>query len=424
MYLCYFYSYLIKNMKRQIYQILFSVRPNLKKKRKNDNRLLLNLYFCTMITKIKEVTTRKDLRAFVHFPNQLYKGNPYYVPQIESMDRDTLTPEKNHAFEVCESKYWLAYNEKGEVVGRVAGIINRKYNEKKGEKLCRFGWMDFIDDREVSKALIDIVERYAKEKGMDTISGPMGFLEFDPAGVLVEGFDKLPTAYGKYNAPYYEKHLIDLGYAKDADYVEYLIKVPEVIPERYERMAQLVSVKNSLHQAVFRNRKELEPYLDGVFRCLNSAYAKLHGFSELSPGQCDDLKKQFLTNINVDYVSIVLDSDDQVVGFGVALPSLSKAMQKAKGSLFPFGWMHMLNALKQNDTIDLLLIAIDEKYKNKGVNAMIFDNFAKGITKNGIKYIESTRELEDNTSVQNLWRYLEHDLTKRARTYIKHLEGE
>ena len=374
-----------------------------------------------MIAKIKEVNTRKELKAFVHFPNALYKNNPVYVPQIESMDLDTLTPEKNHAFEVCESKYWLAYDEKGTVVGRVAGIINRKYNEKAGRKICRFGWIDFIDDRNVSKALIDTIERYAKEKGMDTINGPMGFLEFDPAGVLVEGFDKLPTPYGKYNAPYYEKHLTELGYAKDADYVEYLIKVPEVIPDRYERMAQLVSVKNGLHQAEFHNRAELHPYLDGLFRCLNSAYAALHGFSDLSEGQCEDLKKQFLTNINVDYVSIVLDADEQVVGFGVALPSLAKAMQKAKGSLFPFGWLHMLKALKHNDTIDLLLIAIDEKYKNKGVNAMIFHKFAQGITKNGIKFIESTRELEDNTSVQNLWRYLEHDLIKRARTYIKQI---
>ena len=374
-----------------------------------------------MITKIKEVATRKELNAFVHFPNVLYKCNPYYVPQIESMDRDTLTPGKNHAFEVCEGKYWLAYGERGDVVGRVAGIINRKYNEKTGEKICRFGWIDFVDDHDVSKALIDTVEGYAKEKGMNVMSGPMGFLEFDAAGILVEGFDKLPTAYGKYNAPYYEEHLTALGYKKDADYVEYLIKVPEVIPDRYERMAQLVSVKNSLHQAVFRNRAELEPYLDGVFKCLNSAYSQLHGFSELSPGQCEDLKKQFVTNINVDYVSVVLDADEHVVGFGVALPSLSKAMQKANGSLFPFGWIHMLRAFKQNDTIDLLLIAIDEKYKNKGVNAMIFHKFAEGITKNGIKYIESTRELEDNTSVQNLWRYLEHDLTKRARTYIKQL---
>lgn len=392
------------------------------KNQKNEPLNFINPYFCAMI-RIKEVATRKDLKAFVHFPNVLYKNNPYYVPQIESMDRDTLTSGKNHAFEVCEAKYWLAYNDKGEIVGRVAGIINRQYNKQTGEKICRFGWIDFIDDREVSKALMDTVEQYGKDNGMEEMSGPMGFLEFDLAGVLVEGFDKLPTAYGKYNAPYYEEHLVTLGYTKETDYVEYLIKVPDVIPERYARMAELVSVKNSLRQAPFSNRAELEPYLDGVFKCLNNAYAGLHGFSELSPGQCEDLKKQFVTNINVDYVSIVLDQEDEVVGFGVALPSLSKAMQKAKGSLFPFGWLHMMKALKQNDTIDLLLIAIDEKYKNKGVNAMIFHKFAQGITKNGIKYIESTRELEDNTSVQNLWRYLEHNLTKRARTYFKRINN-
>ena len=381
---------------------------------------LIKPYFCKMFT-IKEVTTKKALRAFVHFPNALYKGNPCYVPQIESMDRDTLNPAKNHAFEVCEGKYWLAYDEKDEVVGRVAGIINRKYNEKTGEKACRFGWIDFIDNQEVSKALMDAVEQYAKEKGMDTMSGPMGFLEFDAAGVLVEGFDQLPTAYGKYNAPYYEQHLLDLGYAKDVDFVEYRILVPEVIPERYARMSQLVSIKNDLHEAPVRSRSELAPYLDGVIKCLNSAYMQLHGFTELSKGQWDDLKKQFLGNVDVDYVSIILDAEEQVVAFGVGLPSLAKAMQKANGSLFPFGWIPMLKALRQNDTIDLLLIAIDEKYKNKGVNAMIFHKFAQGITKNGIKYIESTRELEDNTSVQNLWHYLEHTLTKRARTYKKHI---
>ena len=374
-----------------------------------------------MTVTIKEVTTKKDLKAFVHFPNELYKGNPNYVPQIESMDCDILMPEKNHAFEVCEGKYWLAYDEKGTVVGRVAGIINQSYNEKTGERICRFGWIDFIDDHSVSEALMQTVESYAREKGMETMNGPMGFLEFDAAGVLVEGFDQLPTAYGKYNAPYYEQHFKDLGYTKDVDFVEYRILVPEVIPERYARMSQLVSIKNDLHEAPFRNRTELEPYLDGIFKCLNRAYSNLHGFTELSQGQCDDLKKQFLGNVNVDYVSVILNADEQVMAFGVGLPSLAKAMQKAKGSLFPFGWIHLLKALRKNDTLDLLLIAIDEKYKNKGLNAMIFHKFAQGITKNGIKYIESTRELEDNTSVQNLWHYLEHTLTKRARTYKKQI---
>lgn len=375
--------------------------------------------FENMKITIKEVTTKKALREFVHFPNELYKDNPYYVPQIESMDRDTLTPTKNHAFEVCEGKYWLAYDERGNIVGRVAGIINRSYNEKTGEKICRFGWIDFIDDHDVSKALMGTVEAYAREKGMEKLCGPMGFLEFDAAGILVEGFDRLPTAYGKYNDPYYENHLTAMGYQKDVDFVEYLIKVPEVIPERYARAAKIVAEKHQLHEAPIQSRKDIDPYLDDLFHCLNSAYSKLHGFSELSPGQCEDLRKQFLGNINIDYLSIILDNTDRVVAFGVALPSLSKAMQKAKGRMFPLGWYHLLKALEKNDTIDLLLIAIDEHYQNKGVNAMIFHKFAQGIVKNGVKYIESTRELEGNTQVQNLWHYLEHDLVKRARTYVK-----
>lgn len=370
---------------------------------------------------IKEVRTKSDLRKFVHFPNVLYKDNPYYVPQIESMDRDTLTPSKNHAFEICEGKYWLAYDEKGHVVGRVAGIINRSYNEKVGEKICRFGWIDFIDDRSVSEALMKTVENYAKENGLDIVSGPTGFLEFDAAGVLVDGFDQLPTAYGKFNDPYYEYHLWALGYQKEIDFVEYRILVPEVIPDRYARMAKIVSDKYGLHQAPLLKHSDIKNYLDGLFQCMNAAYSNLHGFSELTPGQCADLKKQFLSNVSVDFLSIILDANDQVVAFGVALPSLSKAMQKAKGSLFPFGFIHLLKALKHNDTIDLLLIAIDEQYQSKGVNAMIFDKFAKGITKNGIKYIESTRELEDNTNVQNLWNHLEHHIHKRARVYRKNI---
>ena len=369
---------------------------------------------------IKEVKTKRDLRKYVHFPNALYKGNPYYVPQIESMDRDTLMPSRNHAFEICEGKYWLAYDENGHIVGRVAGIINRNYNEKVGEKICRFGWIDFIDDRAVSEALMKTVENYAKEKGLDIVSGPTGFLEFDAAGVLVDGFDQLPTAYGKYNAPYYEDHLLALGYQKEIDFVEYRILVPELIPDRYARMTKIVSEKYGLRQAPLHKHSDIKKYLDGLFQCMNAAYSKLHGFSELTEGQCEDLKKQFLSNVSVDFLSIILDANDKVVAFGVALPSLSKAMQKAKGSLFPFGFVHLLKALKHNDTIDfLLLIAIDERYQNKGLNAMIFDKFVKGIRKNGIKYIESTRELEDNTNVQNLWKHLEHHIHKRARVYKK-----
>ncbi len=370
---------------------------------------------------VKEVKTKKDLRAFVHFPNELYKDNSYYVPQIESMDRDTLTPAKNHAFEVCEGRYWLAYDESGRVVGRVAGIINHRYNEKTGERICRFGWIDFVDDRSVSEALVRAVEGYAREKGMEVVSGPVGLLEFDVAGVLVEGFDQTPTAYGKYNAPYYEAHLLELGYQKEVDFVEYRIRVPESLPERYLHASELVSQKYGLRQAVLKNRRDIRPHIDGVFRCLNAAYSQLHGFSELSPGQCKDLEKQFLNNVNVDYLSIILDKSGEVVAFGLALPSLSEAMKRADGRLFPFGFVHILNALRKNDTVDMLLVAIDEKYRNTGAVAMLFDKIAEGIFKNGIQYIESTRELEENAPVQNLWHPFEHTLHKRARVYRKRM---
>lgn len=371
---------------------------------------------------IKEVTDKKGLKSFVRFPNELYAGNRYYVPQIESMEIDTLTPEKNRAFEVCEGKYWLALDDNGKVVGRIAGIINHKYNQKVGSRICRFGWIDFIESQEVVSALLAKVEEYARSKGMDVVEGPVGFLEFDISGVLVEGFDQVPTAYGKYNYPYYEPLILKEGYAKETDFVEYRITVPDNI-DRYVRFAEMVADRYNLKQAEFSSKKELvRKYADGIFEVMNSCYANLHGFSELSPAQCEDLKDQFLPNLNLDYVSVILDKNDKVIGFGVTLPSLSLALQKAKGHMFPFGFIHILRALRKNDTIDALLIAILEEYQDKGVNAMIISRIGEGMHRNGIKYVESTRELEDNHNVQNLWGRFEHHLHKRARIYVKHLK--
>ena len=371
---------------------------------------------------IKQVTDRKELRRFAKFPNDLYRGNKFFVPQIVSMDMDTFDPRKNRAFEVCEGEYWLALDETGKVVGRIAGIINHKYNDKVGQKICRFGWIDFIDSQEVASALLAKVEEYARNKGMDFVEGPVGFLEFDVAGVLVDGFDQIPTAYGKYNDPYYEPRILKEGYTKSTDFVEYLITVPENV-DRYIKLGELVGERYGFRQGEFKNKKELvRKYVDGIFSCLNRCYSPLHGFSELTPAQCEDLKNQFISNLQLDFVSVVVDKDDNVIGFGITLPSLSKALQKANGSLFPFGFIHILRALKKNDTIDALLIAILPEYQDKGVNSMIFSKIGGGMIKHGIKYVESTRELEDNHSVQNIWGRFEHHLHKRARVYIKSLK--
>ena len=374
-----------------------------------------------MAVSIKEVRTKRDLRQFAKFPNVLYKNNKYYVPQLISMDMATFSPKKNRAFEVCEGKYWLAYKD-DELVGRVAGIINHKYNRKVGQNICRFGWIDFTNDPEVVHALLDTVESYARANGMNVVEGPVGFLEFDVAGVLVDGFDQYPTAYGKYNDPYYEPLILAEGYKKETDYVEFRVTVPENI-DRYEKLSKLIGERLGLHEATFKNKKDLvRKYADGIFGVLNHAYSSLHGFSELSQAQCEDLKKEFLPQLILDYVSVIVDKDDKVVAFGITLPSLSKALIKAKGHLFPFGWYHILHALKHNDTIDALLVAISDEYKDKGVNAMLIAKMGIGYHKHGIKYLESTRELESNMAVQNMWGHFERKLHKRARVYIKEIQ--
>ena len=370
---------------------------------------------------IKEATTAKERRQFVHFPNEMYKDNAYYVPTLEKADLDALDRRKNHAFEFCEGKYWLALDEKGRIVGRIAGIINRQYNEKTGVDFARFGFMDFIDDNDVVDALFDTVEAWGREKGMKVMNGPLGFLEFDASGVLVMGFDELPTAYGKYNFPYYEPQLLRRGYVKDTDWVEYSVKMPDDIDTWFSRPAKLISQRYHLHQADIGSKKQMVSYFPQCARVLNETYRNIHGFSELSEGQVEDLIHQFVPNLNTDFVSIILDEKDEVVAFGISMPSLSKAMQKCHGKLFPFGWCHILHAIQHNDTLDLLLIGISEPYQGKGLNALIFDKVAPAIKHYGIRYLETTRELEENNSVQNMWNRFETRLHKRARCYTKEL---
>lgn len=371
---------------------------------------------------VKEVTNKRDLRKFVCFPNQLYADNKYYVPQLVSADMNTFSRKKNRAFDVCDGKFWIATDEKGKMLGRIAGIINHKYNDKVGKKICRFGWIDFINSEEVVNALLSKVEEYAIQNKMAEIEGPYGFLEFDVTGILIDGFNQVPTPYGKYNDTYYEPLILKNGYEKSVDYVEYRIKVPDDQVEKYSRVSKIVEEKYGLHQAVFKNKKEIRPYLEGVFECMNICYSKLHGYSELTKGQCDDLLNQFFTFVSPDLVSIILNKENKVVAFAVTMQDLSEALQKAKGRLFPFGFIHFIKAWKKNEVLDALLIAILPEYQTKGTFAMIAEKLLSSFHKHGIKWIESTRELADNNPIQNIWNKQEFKLHKRARTYVKLLK--
>lgn len=338
-----------------------------------------------MIPKIVKVTTRRQLKEFVRFPNRMYKGSPYYVPTLESGDMDTLDRNKNHAFEVCKAEYWLACDSDGAVVGRIAGIINSQYNMKVGQKIARFGFMDFVDDKDVSRTLLDTAREWALSEGMEIMDGPLGFLEFDAAGVLVEGFDELPTAYGKYNFPYYEQHLLDYGFSKETDWVEYRIDITEGLPSVYSRVSNIILERLGLHVARLGSKKDLAPYFDDIFNLMNRAYSDLHGFSELSRGQIDDLKKQFLPYIDLRFVCVILDREDKVVSFGVCLPSLSEAMQKCGGKLLPFGFLHLIGALRKNEVLDALLVAVDIPYRSSGLISVLFYECFKGAREFGIK---------------------------------------
>ncbi|MCK4678163.1 MAG: N-acetyltransferase [Bacteroidales bacterium] len=369
---------------------------------------------------IKEISTKNELKKFIKFPNKLYSHNKFYIPALHSKEMQTFTQENNPAFEFCEVKFWLAYRN-NEIVGRVAGIINHNYNKKINKKYVRFGWIDFIENVNVLQHLCNAVETWAKQNNAEYIHGPLGFSSFDSSGILIEGFNELPTSFAHYNYPYYSKLIEKLGYKKDIDWVEYNVKVPKSVPENYIKIAGLIKKKHTLHSAELKNKKNILKYSDEIFQLLNVEYKQLYAFSELTKKQIEELKKQFIPILRLEYLSIILDSEDKVVGFGICMPSLSKALQKSNGRLFPFGFLRIMYALRKNHTVDSLLIAIQKKYRGKGVNAIIFNDLGRAFLKNGITNIESTRELESNFNISNLWNKFEYRQHKRTRCYIKKL---
>ncbi len=373
---------------------------------------------------VREVKDKKDLKDFVYFANRLYKGNEYYAPSLISDDYNTFDPARNGAMDFCDHQAFLAEKD-GKLVGRVMAIINRKANEAWKVEQVRFGWIDFIDDEEVAKALLEKVEAWGRERGMKQIVGPLGFTDFDPEGMLVEGFDRLATMIGIYNHPYYPEFLEKFGFTKETDWVEYRITIPETLPERYYKYSELVVNKYKLKvRKVTRRMIDKEDYGRKFFDLINQTYYKLYGFSLLSDRQIESYTKQYLALLDLRMVSFVEDENGDLVAAGVTMPDLTRALQKCDGELFPTGWYHMLKAIfwKPCDTLNMLLVGVREDYQNKGLNAVIITDLFPRLKAMGFKYAETTSELETNDQIQAMWKYFDREQHKRRRVYGKTME--
>jgi hypothetical protein len=369
---------------------------------------------------VKRISSKKDIKKFVKFPMELYKDNPYFVPPIIKDEMANFDPEKNQVFKNADCWLFLAYRG-SEIVGRIAAIINHiEVNEQNKAKM-RFGWLDMIDDIEITKALLAEVSKLGTENKMEYMEGPVGFTLMDKAGMLVEGFDEVATMITWYNHPYYKEHMEQLGYKKAAEWVEFKFIPPNPIPERFNKFADLVAQRYGLTPLKFKKIKEVEPYIDAMFELLNQTYATLSTFVPIQQHQIDTYREKYLPILNPDFVECIVDTDGKLVAFAISMPSFSKALQKANGKLFPFGFLHILRAKNKNTHAGFYLIGIHPKLQGKGLTAMLFRNITQNFMDYGIKTCETNPELEDNTAVQVLWKDYDPILHKRRRTYRKDL---
>lgn len=372
---------------------------------------------------IKTVASRKDFKTFARFANRMYKGNRYYVPSMPFDDLATFDRKRNAAFEFCEAEFYLAYKN-DEVVGRVAAIINHKANEAWKVKQVRFGWIDFIDDLEVSAALLDAVSEFGRKGGMTQIVGPLGFTDFDPEGMLVEGFDRLSTMALIYNHPYYPEHMKKHGYYKETGWVEYRITIPKELPERHKRIAEAVMERYGLViKKKTRSDIKKENYGQKLFKLINETYCVLYGYSLLSEKQIDQYVDLYLSLVDMKMLTFIEDSEGELIAAGISIPSLSEALQKCNGEIFPFGWWHLVKSMfiKKPDTLDLLLIGVRPDYQNKGVNSLLFYDLIERYNKLGFKYAETNANLETNSKVQAMWDPFDKELHKRRWVFGKEL---
>ena len=365
-----------------------------------------------------EVSSGKELKQFVKFPFKLFAGCKYWVPPLISDEIKSLRKDVNPSLDYCEAKYWLARKD-GKIAGRIAGIINRRANDKWGQRLVRIGRVDFIDDMEVSGALFNAVENWAKERGLEGAHGPLGFTDMDYEGLLVEGFDKIPTMANIYNYPYYVDHFEKHGFTKAEDWIQYKFNASQPIPEKVQRINALLQEKYGLRALKFASSREIMPRAKEMFHVLNAAFDGLYGFVALTDREIDFFVKQYFSFINPEFISIIADASDKIVGFGVSMPSLSKALQKAKGRLFPFGFIHILRALRKNDTIDLYLTGVLPEWHNKGVQSLYHSEMNQAYIRRNIKFAIGSPQLENNTAALAVWKYYEKEFYIRRRCYRK-----
>ena len=372
-----------------------------------------------MVT-VLEITNRRGLREFIRFPFRLYRKSENWIPPLLSDEWATFRKDKNPAFSYCDARFWLAKRD-GKTVGRIVAIRNSKANERWEQSRLRFGWIDFVDDPEVSRALLGVVEEWAVEQGLSAVHGPMGFTDLDKEGMLVAGFDELGTLPMIYNYEYYPGHMESLGYQKDVDWLEYEISVPEKLDERFERVKSIVFDKYKLRLLEAKRPRDLKPYAHQIFEVLNAAFVNLYGFVSLTPEQIDVYVKQYFTFIQPDFTKVVLDTNDDVVGFEIAMPRLSRALQKSKGRLLPFGFIPLLRALSKPSEVVFDLVAVRPDFQSRGVNAILMSEFYQSLIDRGIRSVATCGELEDNHEINLLMNSFPHRKYKRRRAWVKNL---
>lgn len=372
-----------------------------------------------MSIEIREVLTKKDLKRWVDFPNKMYKKVPEFVPFLFPDEMATFTKGKNPALEFCETRQFMAYKD-GKMVGRIAGIINHAANKKWKTNYIRFSRFDFIDDYEVSKALLDTVVAWGKERGYTGIIGPIGFTDMDHEGMLIEGYEEFNMSMTFYNYPYYLEHMNKLKLEKEVDWVEYQVIVPEKPNEKLDKLSEFIRKRNGYELVTYTDRKVLSADAFEAFKVIDEAFSVLYGSVPLTDQIIEGVLKDYIPLVHLDYICSVKDKDGKIAGFAVLVPSLAKAQKKSNGRLFPLGIFRMLKALKcKNDVLEMWFVAVKPEHQKKGVPAILVSQLIRACIKNGVKICESGPELESNEGVQALWKDFEVRQHKRRRCFKK-----